>query len=171
MEAVFINKFKHTKSHYIEMNNGFSVVFPKLFWMLSLLYIALAVFMFFYFYDITPAVILLILGIFMGAYPFIKNHIYANKQQKQFMTLYNETPESITCFYEDHIKTTTPANNAEIRIDYDKIVKLKQTKNLYLLILKEKLVIMIDKNRIENGTREDFEKFIVSKAVNAKNKL
>ena len=171
MDAVFVNKFKHTKSHYIEMSNGFSDVFPKLFWILSFLYTVIAVLMFIYCYDITPAIIILIFGIFMGIYPFIKNHILEKKRQKQFLTLYDEMPESITYFYENNFKTTTPANNAEITIDYDKIIKLKQTQNLYLLILKERLVIMVDKNRMENGTCEEFEKFIINKAVNAKNKL
>ena len=153
------------------MNNGISTVFPKLFWILSILYTAIAISMFIYFNDITPAIIVLMCGIFMGIYPFIKNNVSEKKRQKQFLALYNETPESITNFYEDNLKITTPANNAEITIDYDKIIKLKQTKNLYLIILKENLVVMVDKNGFEEGNCEDFEKFIVLKAINAKNKL
>ena len=171
MDALFISKFKHTKSLYIEMNNGISTVFPKLFWILSILYTAIAIFIFTYYRQITPAIIIFIFAIFMGLYPFTKNHIIENKRQKQFLAIYDEIPESITNFYEDNLKTTTPANNAEITIDYDKIIKLKQTKNLYLIILKENLVVMVDKNGFEEGNCEDFEKFIVSKATKAKNKL
>ncbi len=101
----------------------------------------------------------------------IRLHIIANKQQKQFLILYNRTPEAITDFYDDHIKSTSITNKEEITIEYDKIIKLKQTKNLYLLTLKEKIILMIDKNNFEKGTCEDFEKFIISKSVNAKNKL
>ncbi len=172
MEAVFINKFKHTKSHYIEAYKGFYPLMKSPFYItLALLYFALAFFIYFHYYDIIPAIIIAVCGIFFGFYPIIRLHIIANKQQKRFLTLYNETPEAITCFFEEHLESTSITNKEEIKIDYDKIIKLKQTKNLYLLILKEKLVIMVDKSRFEKGTCEEFEKFIISKAVNAKNKL
>lgn len=171
MDALFISKFKHTKSLYIEMNNGISTVFPKLFWILSILYTAIAIFIFTYYRQITPAIIIFIFAIFMGIYPFIKNHVIENKRQKQFLAIYDEIPESFVNFYEDNLKTTTPANNAEITIEYDKITKLKQTKNLYLIILKQNLVVMVDKNEFKKGNCEEFEKFIVSKATKAKNKL
>ena len=153
------------------MNNGISTVFPKLFWILSILYTAIAIFIFTYYRQITPAIIIFIFAIFMGIYPFIKNHVIENKRQKQFLAIYDEIPESFVNFYEDNLKTTTPANNAEITIEYDKITKLKQTKNLYLIILKQNLVVMVDKNEFKKGNCEEFEKFIVSKATKAKNKL
>ncbi len=172
MDAVFINKFKHTKSHYIEACKSVYPLMKSPFHItLALLYFALAFFIYFYFYDIIPAVIIAVCGIFFGFYPIIRLHIIANKQQKQFLILYNRTPEAITDFYDDHIKSTSITNKEEITIEYDKIIKLKQTKNLYLLTLKEKIILMVDKNEFEKGTCEDFEKFIISKCVNAKNKL
>lgn len=138
---------------------------------LAVLYFALAFFIYFYFYDIIPAVIIAVMGVFFGFYPIIRLHIIINKQQKQFMSLYNEIPESITHFYDDRLVSTSLTNKSEISVEYDKIIKLKQTKNLYLLTLKEKIILMVDKNGFEKGTCEEFEEFIVSKAVNAKNKL
>lgn len=172
MDAVFTNKFKHTKSNYIEAYKGAYPLMKSPFYItLALLYFALALLMYFYFYDIIPAVIIAVCGIFLGFYPIIRLHIITTKQQKQFLSLYSETPESITWFYDDHIKSTSLTNKSEITVDYDKIIKLKQTKNLYLLTMKEKVILMIDKNGFEKGTCEEFEKFIVLKAVNAKNKL
>lgn len=86
------------------------------------------------------------------------------------MELFNEIPEGKTLFYEDHLMSVS-TNNAELKLEYTKIQKVKQSKNLYLLVLKRKLVVMVDKNRFEKGKCEEFEKFIAEKAVNAKIKL
>lgn len=172
MDAVFTNKFRHTKSNYAETYKGAYPLMKSPFYItLALLYFALAFFIYFYFCDIIPAIIIAVMGVFFGFYPIIRLHIITNKQQKQFLSLYDEIPESITHFYDDCIISTSLTNKSEITVEYDKIIKLKQTKNLYLLTLKEKIILMVDKNEFEKGTCEEFEKFIVSKAVNAKNKL
>ena len=79
--------------------------------------------------------------------------------------------EGQTLFYDDCIVSTNSADNSEVKIDYGKIIKVMQSKNLYLLVMKQKLVIMVNKNGFEKGNCEDFEKFIRTKAVNAKIKL
>lgn len=172
MDAVFTSKLKHTKSHYIEMSKGVYPLFKSGFYIiLAVLYFTLAFFMYYYFHDIIPAIIIAAFGMFFSVFPIIRLYILASKQQKQFMSLYNEIPESITHFYDDRIVSTSLTNKSEITVEYDKIVKLKQTRNLYLIVIKEKLFLTVDKNSFEKGTCEEFEKFIVSKAVNAKNKL
>ena len=172
MDALFANKFKHTKSNHIEAYKSIYPLFRSAFYIiLALIYFALAIFIYYRFYDIIPSVIIAAFGIFLAVYPIIRLNILANKQQKQFLTLYNEIPEATTYFYDDNIKSTSLSDKSEITIEYNKIIKLKQTKNLYLLIMKERLSIIVDKNNFEKGTCEEFEKFIVSKATNAKNKL
>ncbi len=172
MEALFINKCNHTKSNYIEMNKGYSRL-SRLSASLTLflLYMILAAVLYFWLYKVFAAIIVALMGVFFGFYPLLRLHIIASKTEKQYILLYNKIPESLTYFYDDRIKTINLTNNAELELEYNKIVKLKQTKNLYLLILNKKLVVMVDKNSFEKGTSDEFEKFIVSKAINAKNKL
>ncbi|MBR3817608.1 MAG: YcxB family protein [Clostridia bacterium] len=172
MDAVFTNRFRHTKNNYTEAyKGGYPLMKSTPYIILSVLYFALSFFIYFYFYDIIPAVIIAVMGLFFAVYPIIRLRIITNKQQKQFLSLYNKIPESITHFYDDRIISTSLTNKSEITVEYDKIIKLKQTKNLYLLTLKEKIILMVDKNEFEKGTCEDFEKFIVSKCINVKNKL
>ena len=40
-----------------------------------------------------------------------------------------------------------------------------------MLYITKKVFVFVDKNNFEKGNCEEFEKFIVSKATNAKNKL
>lgn len=172
MDAVFINKFKHTKQNYAEAyKGGYPLMKSAPYIVLALLYFALAIFIYYHFHDIIPTIIITVFGIFFTVYPVIRLRIITEKQQKQFLLLYNGIPESITHFCDDRLVSTSLTNKSEISVEYDKIIKLKQTKNLYLLTLKEKIILMVDKNEFEKGTCEDFEKFIVSKCVNAKNKL
>lgn len=154
------------------MNKGYFPLSKTILWfILSLVYLILALYLYFTFYKIVAAITVALFGIFFGFYPLLKIHLIASKQEKQLLLLYNEPPELTTYFYDDNIKTINSANNAELKLDYDKIIKLRQTKNLYLLILNEKIVVVVNKNGFEKGTCEEFEKFIISKAVKAKNKL
>ena len=57
--------------------------------------------------------------------------ILANKREKQLLELLNEIPESETMFFEDHLMSVS-TNNAELKLEYVKIKKVKQSKNLYL---------------------------------------
>lgn len=171
MEPVFINKLKQTKEHYIEMNkkhSAFTIYFLGAFFLIA--YLGLAVYIYFTLYNIIFSVAVALIGILLSAYPHIRIYIIARNREKQLLELLNEIPESETMFFEDHLMSVS-TNNAELKLEYGKIKKVKQSKNLYLLVLKKKLVVMVDKNRFEKGTCEEFEKFIAEKAVNAKIKL
>ncbi len=171
MEPVFINKLKQTKEYYIEMNkkhSAFTIRFLGAFFLIA--YSALAVYIYFTSYNIPLSVIVALIGILLSAYPHIRIYIIARNREKQFLELINEVPEGKILFFEDYLMNVG-INNAELKLEYSKIQKVKQSKNLYLLVLKKKLVVMVDKNRFEKGTCDEFEKFIKEKAINAKIKL
>jgi len=171
MEPVFINILKQTKEIYIEMNkkhSAFAFYFLGAF--LLIVYWGLAMFIYFTLYNIIFSVVIALIGILLSIYPHLRIYILARNREKQFLELLNEIPESKTMFFDDHLMSVS-TNNAELKLEYGKIKKVKQSKNLYLLVLKKKLVVMVDKNRFEKGTCEEFEKFIAEKAVNAKIKL
>ncbi len=172
MEPIFINKLKHSREIYIETNKAWSKV-SRMIITFSILavYLALALFMYFYYYEIISAIILSIFGIVLSFYPTARFYIFARKREKQLIELYDEIPECETMFYDDHLLSVSITSKEEINIKYAKIRKIKQSKNLYLLELGNKLVVMVDKNRFEKGTCEEFEKFIIEKATEAKIKI
>lgn len=172
MEPIFINKLKHSREIYIETNKAWSKV-SRMIITFSVLavYLALALFMYFYYYEIISAIILSIFGIVLSFYPTARFYIFARKREKQLIELYDEIPECETMFYDDHLLSVSITSKEEINIKYAKIRKIKQSKNLYLLELGNKLVVMVDKNRFEKGTCEEFEKFIIEKATEAKIKI
>lgn len=171
MEPVFINNLKQTKEHFIEMNkkhSAFTIYFFGAFFLIA--YLALAMFIYFTSYNIVFSVVIALIGTLLSIYPHIRIYILARNREKQFLELLNDIPEGKTLFFEDHLMSVS-TNNDELKLEYTKIQKVKQSKNLYLLVLKKKLVVMVDKNRFEKGNCEEFEKFIAEKAVNAKIKL
>lgn len=172
MEALFINKFKHTKENLIEMNRSYNGI--KIFILRVVLFAAffiLSAFWIFELYDIISGIATLVLGIIFAVLPTIVDRYKAGKEEKRLLILYNEIPESTTYFNDDHLFSISETTNGELKLEYNKIIKVKQSRNLYLLILKERLVVMVDKNRFEKGTCKEFEEFIKAKAVNAKIKL
>lgn len=172
MEAVFISKFKSTKEHLLEMNKAYKgVKFIIIKTVLFTAFLILSALWFFELGDILKGIGTLALGVVFTVLPTILDRYKAKKNEKRLLLLYNEIPESTTYFYDDHLLNVSETNNGELKLEYDKIIKVKQSRNLYLLILKERLVVMVDKNRFEKGTCEEFEEFIKTKAVNAKIKL
>lgn len=172
MEAIFINSFKQTKENYIEMNkkhSAFSIYFLGA--LIFIIYTALTLIYYYVSYDVIISVILALIGVLFPIYPHLRINIIARKREKIFIELYEKIPEGQTLFFDDHIFSFSETDKAEVNIDYKKIKKIKQSKNLYLLILNKKIIIMVDKRSFEKGTCEEFEKFIAEKAVNAKIKL
>lgn len=170
MEPIFINKLKHSKEIYIEINKTYSKT-SRLIISLLILTVYLALALFFYYYEIITAVLLGIIGIVFSFYPTARIYIFAKRREKQFIELYDTVPECETVFYDEYLFSVGITSKEELNINYTKIKKVKQSKNLYLLILGNKIVVMVDKNRFEKGTCEEFEEFIKNKAVNAKIRL
>ena len=172
MEPLFINNFTHSKEMYIEMNKAYSFVSRLIFQIaVAVIYGFLAVLLFFYYGNYFSGAAIVLVGVFLFFYPLINTRIHAKKREKQLVELFGELPSAQNLFFDDYLLAISSADKSELRIEYDKIIKVRQSKNLYLLIMKQKLVIMVDKNRFEKGTSEEFEQFIKSKAVNAKIKL
>lgn len=172
MEPIFINKLKHSREIFVEINKAYSKVSRLIISLLILaVYLALALFFYFYYYEIISSILLGIIGIALSFYPTARFYIFARRREKQLIELYDTVPECETMFYDEHLFSVGITSKEEINIKYTKIKKIKQSKNLYLLILGNKMVIMVDKKRFEKGTCEEFEKFIKEKAVNAKIRL
>lgn len=172
MEAVFINKFKHTKESYVEMNMKYSEFLRVFFGIVFFLaFLFLSLFGYFVLYDLVYTVVFAIIGIAFTLYPTVRIYLLARKREKILLEMYGVIPENEIMFYEENIMTTSLTNKAESKLDYSKIKKIKQSKNMYLLILSQGVVLMVKKDGFEKGSCIEFEKFIKEKATNAKIKL
>lgn len=172
MEPVFVNKYSHTKESFIEMNKKHSEFMRIFFGLLFFIaFLALSLFGYFVLYDLTYTIVVAVFGVLFAFYPLIRIYILAGKREKQLLELYGTIPEAETLFFDDRIEAVSLTNKAEVKLEYEKIKKIKQSKNMYLLILNKSLVVMVNKNGFEKGTCEEFEEFIKSKAVNAKIRL
>ena len=172
MEALFINKFKHTKESYIEMNMKYSQ-FSRMFFgfLFFALFGFLSLFGYFVLYNLVYTAVLAVFAIVFSFYPTIRIYFLARKREKVLLEMYDAIPENIVMFFDENIMTKSLTNNAEQNLAYTKIKKVKQSRNMYLLILSKGVVLMVNKDGFEKGTSEEFEKFITEKAVNAKIKL
>ena len=154
------------------MNKKYSEFTIKFFGVLFFaLFLALSLFGFFVLESVAYTIITAVLGIIFAFYPLIRIYILANKREKQFLELYETIPEAETNFYDEYVFGVSSTNKEEVKLNYEKIKKIKQSKNMYLLILGKNLVVMVNKDGFIKGTCEEFEEFIKNKAANAKIKL
>jgi hypothetical protein len=95
---------------------------------------------------------------------FYKGHlIKLNDTYKNLKGLHGELPENIIKFYEDKFETSTSRSN--LKIEYSKVTKITETRNLYLLFI-EKQAVMISKTGFTGGESYKFKSFILEKCKN-----
>ncbi len=171
MEAIFINRLAQTKENLLEMNMSYDKVKRiTVQVIIAVIFVALGV-LYFLIDLVLPGILMLALAVVFPFLLTLKLRLHCKNSVKQQMILYNKVVEGETSFYDEELKSVSEAGKTEITLEYSKIKKVKQSKNLYLLVLDKRLVVMVDKNRFEKGTAADFEEFIKQKAVNAKIKL
>ncbi len=102
---------------------------------------------------------------------FFLPNITANNISKQYHELYHTEYQTMSLFYQEHMVDFNEHTNGKTIIEYAQIIKVAQTKGLYLLMMRQNLVLLIDKNRFIKGDKAAFEAFIKEKAIKAKVKL
>lgn len=132
---------------------------------------SLSAFGYFVLCDWVYTVVLGVLAVVFSFYPTFRIRFLAKRREKILLEMYGVVPENVIMFYDETVMATSLTNKAETKLEYSKIKKVTQCKNMYLLILSKGVVLMVDKKSFEKGNCEEFEKFITEKAVNAKIKL
>ncbi len=117
-----------------------------------------------YFYS----VIMFTGSMFLGYAYYSKPKKLANSEYNRNIKLFGREVECNTIFHEDFFQSRNVQSKAEIKLLYDQIIRIKETKNLILIILPENMFIPLDKNRFGNRTAEDFMEFIRSKCSSLK---
>lgn len=73
-------------------------------------------------------------------------------------------------FKEDEMIAINEDNSNQNQYQYDQVIAIVETDNLFILKLKYRLGIIVNKNHLDGGTREDFVDFIFQKCTNIKEK-
>ncbi len=172
MESVFEVKCTHSKEVLLEMNRAY--VGKKLLISGVALFVSfciVAAMWYWFLMSAFVAAVLVVLGAFRAVWPFLRTYVSVKNTEKRYISLYDNIPESSLSFFDDYMVSTNSLSGGELSLEYEKIIMLRQSKNLYLLIMDRKLVVIVDKHRFEKGTAKEFEEFIKSKAIKAKNKF
>ena len=88
---------------------------------------------------------------------------YANNQEQ-----FHCEPQTHTFFYENEMRGKNNQSGVEIRIPYDQIVMVMETKNLFLIRIPEKRMVLVDKRGFQRGSSSEFGAFLREKCTAAK---
>ncbi|MDD5935899.1 MAG: YcxB family protein [Clostridiales bacterium] len=89
----------------------------------------------------------------------------AKMAYRRAMDLYHTEQSYQTFFYPDYIFLKNVQSKGEVKITYDKIAALLDTRQTYLLQLKQKTYLLIKKDGFTKGSMLDFVNFIQSKEI------
>ncbi len=108
--------------------------------------------------------VLLLLASIIFAFIFFKGYLLKlNQGYKNLQKLHGELAEFTSIFYEDKMEVITSVSN--LTINYNKITKISETKNLYLLMIGKNCTIII-KTGFTIGDADSFKSFIKAKCIN-----
>ncbi|MBQ4626772.1 MAG: YcxB family protein [Clostridia bacterium] len=171
MDALFICKFKPTEELMFEIQKTCSKKNISLENIFSLILIIIFPIIL---YVGTKDAITIPVGLLSGIFIVIcmKLRFYSSTKIESKTIYYNSDKTEVRIlFYDNNIISENEVTKNETVTDFTSITKVTQSKNLFFLFLYNNAFIIIDKNRFEKGTCEEFEEFIKTKAVNAKIKL
>lgn len=77
-------------------------------------------------------------------------------------------PLTATFFIREDAVALKFSNSAAITTAYSEIYKVTQTKNLIMLVTKEKVSLTLKKDGFKNGSLEEFKQFLSSKKLQLK---
>lgn len=170
MEALFICKFKPTKEIIVEASKALKknkVIIENTVILIFCLTSSLTLWIT---TKLPESFLFAAIGIFYIVSSILMDRYTEKKKAEQSLKSSSNTLSTFL-FYDNNIATEDETTTSKSIINYSSIIKVAQTQNLYLLFLGKKSFVLIDKNRFEKGTCEEFEEFIKSKAINAKIKL
>ncbi len=92
----------------------------------------------------------------------------ANITSKRSQEIYHEEICSTIRFYDDSMITKSTPSNAEATLRYDQIVQVRASRQLYIITIKQKLLVILDKSKFDQINMIEFEHFLRQKAPKAK---
>lgn len=168
MEVMFENKTVYTKEILAEFSKEYYKVILNKFRMVvlvtAIIYIcATNICISMHGLNLTSVILLLASVVFLLFY--FKGHVVVSAMiNKNLVALHGESPQFTAKFYNDKLENTTSHSN--ITIEYGKINKIIETKNMYILIIAKQYIILL-KNGFTIGDSNIFKSFIRTKCTNA----
>ncbi|MDD2993555.1 MAG: YcxB family protein [Pygmaiobacter sp.] len=95
----------------------------------------------------------------------------AGQTYRRNQVMYQAQPRVEVDFFDDQLQAHNESSKAILQFTYDKIVRIKETKNLYLLLLPEQLVVMVQKRGFISGQPAEFVPFLKQKCPDAARRL
>lgn len=105
-----------------------------------------------------------IIGLFLLAYPVVNYFIVVNTVVKRDMEMHGKEVTAESIVTEDYIQNTL-STGAIISVEYSKIKKAAQTRNLILLFSDANLIYIFRKDGFTKGTTDEFITFLKSKGI------
>lgn len=91
-----------------------------------------------------------------------------NITYKRNQEVYHEEISCTVTFYDDKIVMKSIPSNAEATLQYSQIVRIRATRQLYILTIKQNLLFFLDKSQFDHVNMFEFEHFMRQKALKAK---
>lgn len=95
--------------------------------------------------------------------------------KKSMKTVYEKNQEQYHCepqthvfFYENEMRGRNLQTGVEIQVPYDQVVMVMETKNLFLIRIPEKRLVLVDKNGFQRGNASEFAEFLKEKCTAAR---
>ncbi len=168
MEPLFTNACAYSKENLQEAMFALFKRKKILFSIISLCIIAGSIYYYIIWYD--PLYLLMafvLLGVLLYKYIF-QIRSKAKLMASRCILLYHEVPVQTVRFFDDRMEPVSIMSKDELSFNYDQIIRVEQSRRLYVLFFNGKMMVVLDKSKFENTTAGEFECFIREKTVNAK---
>ncbi len=116
-------------------------------------------------------IIMLAAGLFFLFWVAYLPRVAAKKAYKRNMVLYKAQPSIVVDFFDDRLELQNEISEEHFSFSYDQIIKIKNTKNLYLFTLPQRIIIIVQKQSFVAGQLVDFVPFLKQKCPRAAKKL
>ena len=166
MEPLFYNKRTMTPEHARMVYHQIAKSYNIIYFIFEIIYLAINIY---YICNYELNIIALLLFIALIIVHITRPYAYAKRRIREYNALHNATEEDELFFYDDYLLSRDINTKSELKIEYERIIKVKSTKHLYVFHIKDsKSKLITDKNMIAEGTNKSFEEFIKSKVHNYK---
>lgn len=146
---LFTNKCTHTKNNHIEINIRTSLSKSRTIIMICMGLISFSTGL------LTKNNSSCMIGFFLCVFPLLLLMMVRHTSSlgyKQQQQLFNRDVEVITSFYENHFIVHNLTNVSDVKINYQKVARVVETKNLFYLMLSTGIGFMVDKQGFAGTT-------------------
>lgn len=162
MEPLFTNQCMYTKQNLFLVNKVTSsrILSEIMFFSIGLIIFVLGILA----WDFSICLFGIFLCFFFLVFHKLIVRASSSQRYQQLLQLYHCEPVSKVKFYEDHL-IHTMQDNSQVKVGYEQIGKVYQTKHLFFLMLSTRVGFLLDQEQFDGITADEFIGFIRTRAV------